>query len=330
MRSTYHFTAFSVSTVFVSVFAFANAFAAPIKIFDLNCNVPKEKNKAELIVEDCIRRAQLTLGKVKVVKISSPSKKTEMQEFQGELAEKELQKILKARIEGASFKGTKAAQPPVSSEYFGLTLTGPALNQSNSASLPQTLNEVASQPLATPEAPISNDTGKLASNAPSANFVPNSDTANSLPAFADSYGSKNYSMRASLRAGIDREWNGNTWKERQIQAYGLDMAFIPKYSQLNLMRTEAGFVASSYNNQNVKTFSTVNGTLFVGVQSNANGGFVAGVRGLAGVLIKSEVAEFDGGGEVRMGGESDKIAAYASAGRTNHFTKIGVDLGFKF
>ncbi len=322
------FTALSVSTVFVSVFAFANALAAPIKTFELNCNVPKEKNKAELIVDDCIHRAQLTLGRVKMVQVSGKSQKTEMQEFQGETSEQELQKILKARIQGASFKGTKSPQTPVSSEYFALTLKGPALAQNSASTLPQSLSESSTR---ASEVKVPESVSKVATIDPVAiPSAPVSETKNAAPFVEANSAAKNYSMRVSLRAGIDREWNGNTWKERQIQAYGLDMAFIPKYSQLNLMRTEAGFVASSYNNQNVKTFSTVNGTLFVGVQSNANGGFVAGVRGLAGVLIKSEVAEFDGGGEVRMGGESEKIAAYASAGRTNHFTKIGVDLGFKF
>jgi hypothetical protein len=130
--------------------------------------------------------------------------------------------------------------------------------------------------------------------------------------------------RAALRSGFD------TTRIEQREEYfapGLDVAYLPNLHP-NL-RLEVGALASLYAEGNRNRLGSYHFAPTVGYQ---NSGYVAGVRGLAGVVHSYETDKdfTDTGAELRLGVERDQWSLFLGAGRSSTLDRIGMDFGVRF
>jgi len=132
--------------------------------------------------------------------------------------------------------------------------------------------------------------------------------------------------RVGPRLGQDRTRIEN---EDNYFAPGLDIAYIPSTGVANL-RVEIGAIGNIYMDGEEQEMSSVHFAPMLAYQSL--GGFIAGVRGLAGV-VNSDISDDsidDGGAELRIGRETRDWSAFIGAGQTKVLDRIGLDIGFRF
>jgi hypothetical protein len=130
--------------------------------------------------------------------------------------------------------------------------------------------------------------------------------------------------RAAVRIGAD---NTRIEEKEQYLGTGLDVAYLPKLNPY--LRLEIGAVADLYSQNNRNRLTAYHFAPMLGYQNN---GFVAGVRGLAGVVSSNETKEKyeDFGADLRLGIEGDTWSAFVGGGRTENLERVGFDVGMKF
>lgn len=136
--------------------------------------------------------------------------------------------------------------------------------------------------------------------------------------------SSNVQARVAVRAGADRDWNND---QRSPGVVGLDLTALPTVAASRSLRLEAGALAEQHISHDLEDTTGLYGVGGVGYR---RGGFVAGVRGLAGAILTSSNGEFDGGGEGRLGFENNQLSIFFGMGRTKAWTRFGWDLGIIF
>jgi hypothetical protein len=130
--------------------------------------------------------------------------------------------------------------------------------------------------------------------------------------------------RVALRSGFD------TTRIEQREEYfapGLDLAYLPNVHPN--VRLEVGALASLYAEGNRNRLGSYHFAPMVGYQ---NSGYVAGVRGLAGVVHSYETDKdfTDTGAELRLGVERDQWSLFLGAGRSSTLDRVGMDFGVRF
>jgi len=130
--------------------------------------------------------------------------------------------------------------------------------------------------------------------------------------------------RAALRSGFDTT---RIESREEYFAPGLDVAYVPNVHPN--VRVEAGVLASLYAEGNRNRLGSYHFAPMVGYQ---NSGYVAGVRGLAGVVHSYETDKdfTDTGAELRLGVERDQWSLFLGAGRSSTLDRIGMDFGVRF
>jgi hypothetical protein len=130
--------------------------------------------------------------------------------------------------------------------------------------------------------------------------------------------------RAALRSGFDTT---RIEGREEYFAPGLDVAYLPEVHP-NL-RVEVGALASLYAEGNRNRLGSYHFAPMVGYQ---NAGYVAGVRGLAGVVHSYETDKdfTDTGAELRLGVERDRWSLFLGAGRSSTLDRVGMDFGVRF
>jgi hypothetical protein len=149
-----------------------------------------------------------------------------------------------------------------------------------------------------------------------------SDAVTTKSASASSTG--NHRWRAALRSGFD---STRIESRDEYFAPGLDLAYVPNVH--THVRVEAGVLASLYAEGNRNRLGSYHFAPMVGYQ---NSGYVAGVRGLAGVVHSYETDKnfTDTGAELRLGVEKDQWSLFLGAGRSSTLDRIGMDFGVRF
>jgi hypothetical protein len=130
--------------------------------------------------------------------------------------------------------------------------------------------------------------------------------------------------RVALRSGFDTT---RIEEREEYFAPGLDFAYLPDVNP-NL-RLEVGALASLYAEGNRNRLGSYHFAPMVGYQ---NAGYVAGVRGLAGVVHSYETDKdfTDTGAELRLGVERDQWSLFLGAGRSSTLNRVGMDFGVRF
>lgn len=130
--------------------------------------------------------------------------------------------------------------------------------------------------------------------------------------------------RAALRSGFDAT---RIEQREEYFAPGLDVAYLPNVHP-NL-RLEVGALASLYAEGNRNRLGSFHFAPTVGYQ---NSGYVAGFRGLAGVVHSYEIDKdfTDTGAELRLGVERDQWSLFLGAGRSSTLDRVGMDFGVRF
>lgn len=130
--------------------------------------------------------------------------------------------------------------------------------------------------------------------------------------------------RVALRSGFDTT---RIEEREEYFAPGLDFAYLPS-AHPNL-RLEVGALASLYAEGNRNRLGSYHFAPMVGYQ---NSGYVAGVRGLAGVVHSYETDKdfTDTGAELRLGVERDQWSLFLGAGRSSTLNRVGMDFGVRF
>lgn len=139
-------------------------------------------------------------------------------------------------------------------------------------------------------------------------------------------------LRVAVRGANDRYWIRD---QREYGGIGAEVSFVPK--MIPGLRSEVGVVGTAYTSsqEQEKEFDLYSAHLIAGLGVISEGGFAAGVRGLAGAAFDYDdnwdpTDHVDGGGEGRIGYEKNSLSIYAGAGRTQNFTRLGVDFGWTF
>lgn len=150
-----------------------------------------------------------------------------------------------------------------------------------------------------------------------------SDAVSTKTASSSSLGSQGR-WRAALRSGFDTT---RIEAREEYFAPGLDVAYVPNLNP-NL-RVEAGVLASLYAEGNRNRLGSYHFAPMLGYQ---NSGYIAGVRGLAGVVHSYETDKdfADTGAELRLGVERDQWSLFLGAGRTSTLDRVGMDFGVRF
>ncbi|WP_141733105.1 OmpA family protein [Oligoflexus tunisiensis] len=130
--------------------------------------------------------------------------------------------------------------------------------------------------------------------------------------------------RAALRSGFDTT---RIEDRAEYFAPGLDVAYVPAVHPN--VRLEAGVLASLYAEGNRNRLGSWHFAPMAGYQ---NAGYVAGVRGLAGVVHSYETDRnfTDTGAELRLGVERDQWSLFVGAGRSSTLDRFGMDFGVRF
>jgi hypothetical protein len=130
--------------------------------------------------------------------------------------------------------------------------------------------------------------------------------------------------RAALRSGFDTT---RIEERAEYFAPGLDAAYLPQVHPH--VRLEAGVLASLYAEGNRNRLGSWHFAPMAGYQ---NSGYVAGVRGLAGVVQSYETDRnfTDTGAELRLGVERDQWSLFVGAGRSSTLDRFGMDFGVRF
>ncbi len=130
--------------------------------------------------------------------------------------------------------------------------------------------------------------------------------------------------RAALRSGFDTT---RIEDREEYFAPGLDVAYLPNVHPN--VRLEVGALASLYAEGNRNRLGSYHFAPMVGYQ---NSGYVAGVRGLAGVVHSYETDKdfTDTGAELRLGVERDQWSLFLGAGRSSTLDRVGMDFGVRF
>ncbi|WP_324959187.1 OmpA family protein [Oligoflexus sp.] len=130
--------------------------------------------------------------------------------------------------------------------------------------------------------------------------------------------------RAALRSGFDTT---RIESREEYFAPGLDVAYLPSVNPN--VRLEIGALASLYAEGNRNRLGSYHFAPMIGYQ---NSGYVAGVRGLAGVVHSYETDKdfTDTGAELRLGVERDQWSLFLGAGRSSTLDRIGMDFGVRF
>ena len=96
------------------------------------------------------------------------------------------------------------------------------------------------------------------------------------------------------------------------------------------IKYELGVSANQMVNDDVYTISTAYGLAGAYLISGKQEGFFIGLRGLTGVVAnQKQQADFDGGGEARIGYETQSFTIGFGAGRTRYITRMGLEVGLK-
>ena len=303
------------------------AVTGQVKRFE--CNVPFENGKTDVnpeVIKTCVSSLQnMDVKYVSIVGAASPggrlAKNKTMSEQRAQSVRAEIVKLYPSAQVDARGVGVQSTQGRSAHVVF---VTAPTAELA-AAEIVKSSTSLASEmpaPALVPEpAPV---VVAPKPETPDMNKV-NLDTSTKLG--SDRTDRENW-LRVAVRGAGDRYMEDNKY----YSSAGAELSYVRLKTFVPSVRGELGGTGSMMFDENYKNnFRGYNAHAFVG-PGIAVHGFVLGARGLGGgVWDKENKFRVDGGGEGRLGYEADNgLSIFAGAGRTQHLTRYGIDMGMVF